>query len=90
MGVHSEVAKLAGLEIDMFTSGTDSAPIGSIDSISDDDGGYITVEKPGLLAGKKCLNFDEGSILLQANPKQFFRSYFVFTASDEPVGSHSY
>ena len=85
-----EVAKLAGLEIDMFTSGTDSALIGSIDSISDDDGGYITVEKPGLLAGKKCLNFDEGSILLQANPKQFFSEVILYLQQAmNPVGSHS-
>ena len=85
-----EVANLAGLDIEMFTSGTDSALIGSIDSISDDDGGYITVEKPGLLAGKKCLNFDEGSILLQPNPKQFFSEVILYLQqSMNPVGSHS-
>jgi|TARA_R100000482_G_C5121023_1_gene145780 hypothetical protein len=85
-----EVAKLAGLDIDMFTSGTDSALIGSIDSVPDDDGGYITVEKPGLLAGKKCLNFDEGSILLQANPKQFFSEVILYLQQAmNPIGSHS-
>jgi len=85
-----EVAKLAGIDIDMFTSGTDSALIGSIDSIKDDDGGYITVEKPGLLAGNKCLNFDEGSILLQANPKQFFSEVILYLQQAmNPVGSHS-
>lgn len=85
-----EVAKLANIEIDMFTSGTDSALIGSIDSIPDDDGGYITVEKPGLLAGKKCLNFDEGSILLQANPKQFFSEVILYLQQAmNPIGSHS-
>jgi len=85
-----EVADLAGIEIDMFTSGTDSALIGSIDSIKDDDGGYITVEKPGLLAGKKCLNFDEGSILLQPNPKQFFSEVILYLQqSMNPIGSHS-
>jgi len=85
-----EVADLAGLNIDMFTSGTDSALIGSIDSIPDDDGGYMTVEKPGLLAGKKCLNFDEGSILLQANPKQFFSEVILYLQQAmNPVGSHS-
>ena len=85
-----EVAKEAGIEIEMFTSGTDSALIGSIDSIKDDDGGYITVEKPGLLAGKKCLNFDEGSILLQANPKQFFSEVILYLQqSMNPIGSHS-
>ena len=85
-----EVAKLANIESDMFTSGTDSALIGSIDSIPDDEGGYITVEKPGLLAGKKCLNFDEGSILLQANPKQFFSEVILYLQQAmNPIGSHS-
>ena len=85
-----EIAKLAGLETEMFTSGTDSALIGSIDSIPDDDGGYISVEKPGLLAGKKCLNFDEGSILLQPNPKQFFSEVILYLQQAmNTVGSHS-
>lgn len=85
-----EVAEKAGLNIDMFTSGTDSALIGSIDSVSDGEGGYETVEKPGLLAGKKCLNFDEGSILLQSNPKQFFSEVILYLQQAmNPVGSHS-
>ena len=85
-----EIAKLAGLETEMFTSGTDSALIGSIDSIPDDDGGYISVEKPGLLAGKKCLNFNEGSILLQPNPKQFFSEVILYLQQAmNTVGSHS-
>jgi hypothetical protein len=85
-----EVAKKAGLNTDMFTSGTDSALIGSIDSVSDGDGGYETVEKEGLLGGKKCLNFDEGSILLQSNPKQFFSEVILYLQQAmNPVGSHS-
>jgi len=85
-----EVAKLAGLPIDMFTSGTDSALIGSIDSIPDGEGGYETIQKEGLLAGKKCLNFDEGSILLQANPKQFFSEVILYLQQAmNTVGSHS-
>ncbi|MAA64961.1 MAG: hypothetical protein CL581_09335 [Alteromonadaceae bacterium] len=85
-----EVAKLAGLNIDMFTSGTDSALIGSIDSVSDGEGGYETVEKEGLLGGKKCLNFDEGSILLQPNPKQFFSEVILYLQQAmNTVGSHS-
>ena len=85
-----EVAELAGLDTDMFTSGTDSALIGSIDSVSDGEGGYETIEKPGLLAGKKCLNFDEGSILLQSNPKQFFSEVILYLQQAmNTVGSHS-
>ena len=85
-----EVADLAGLNIDMFTSGTDSALIGSIDSVSDGDGGYDLVQNEGLLGGKKCLNFDEGSILLQSNPKQFFSEVILYLQQAmNPVGSHS-
>ncbi len=85
-----EVAELAGLDIDMFTSGTDSALIGSIDSVSDGDGGYELVQNEGLLGGKKCLNFDEGSILLQSNPKQFFSEVILYLQQAmNPVGSHS-
>ena len=85
-----EVAEKAGLNTDMFTSGTDSALIGSIDSFSDGEGGYETVEKEGLLGGKKCLNFDEGSILLQSNPKQFFSEVILYLQQAmNTVGSHS-
>ena len=79
------MAELAGLNTDMFTSGTDSALIGSIDSVSDGSGGYDIVQNEGLLAGKKCLNFDEGSILLQSNPKQFFSEVilYLFATGDE-------
>lgn len=85
-----EVAKLAGLDTDMFTSGTDSALIGSIDSVSDGEGGYQLIQNEGLLAGKKCLNFDEGSILLQANPKQFFSEVILYLQQAmNNVGSHS-
>ena len=85
-----EVADLAGLNIDMFTSGTDSALIGSIDSVSDGEGGYELVQNEGLLGGKKCLNFDEGSILLQSNPKQFFSEVILYLQQAmNPVGSHS-
>ena len=85
-----EVAELAGLDIDMFTSGTDSALIGSIDSVSDGNGGYEIVQNQGLLGGRKCLNFDEGSILLQSNPKQFFSEVILYLQQAmNPVGSHS-
>jgi len=85
-----EVAELAGLNTDMFTSGTDSALIGSIDSVSDGSGGYDIVQNEGLLAGKKCLNFDEGSILLQSNPKQFFSEVILYLQQAmNTVGSHS-
>ncbi len=85
-----EIAKLADLPIDMFTTGTDAALIGSFESVKEDDGSFTIIQNPGLLAGGKCLNFDEGSILLQANPKQFFSEVILYLQQAmNPIGSHS-
>ena len=84
-----EIAVLADIKTDMFTSGTDAALIGSFDAHKDGDELVIT-QNEGLLAGKKCLNFDEGSILLQSNPKQFFSEVILYLQQAmNPVGSHS-
>ena len=53
-----EVADLAGIEADIFTSGTDAGLIGSFKTHKDEDGNYYTEEVPGLLNGNKLLNFD--------------------------------
>ena len=85
-----EIAKLADIPIDMFTTGTDAALIGSFESVKEEDGSFSITQHPGLLAGKKCLNFDEGSILLQSNPKQFFSEVILYLQQAmNPIGSHS-
>tara|TARA_R100000656_G_scaffold73436_2_gene54673 strand:+ start:2163 stop:3629 length:1467 start_codon:yes stop_codon:yes gene_type:complete len=85
-----EVAKHANLDADIFTSGTDAGLIGSFKQFKDENGDYYTEEVPGLLNGKKLLNFDEGSVLLQPNPKQFFQEVIIYLQqSMNPVGSHS-
>jgi len=85
-----EVARHANLDADIFTSGTDAGLIGSFKQMKDEDGNYYTEETPGLLNGKKLLNFDEGSILLQPNPKQFFQEVILYLQqSMNPIGSHS-
>jgi len=83
-----EVAKHANLDADLFTSGTDAGLIGSFKQYKDEDGNFYTEETPGLLNGKKLLNFDEGSVLLQPNPKQFFQEVIIYLQqSMNPVGS---
>ncbi len=83
-----EVAKHANLDADLFTSGTDAGLIGSFKQYKDEDGNFYTEETPGLLNGKKLLNFDEGSVLLQPNPKQFFQEVILYLQqSMNPVGS---
>lgn len=85
-----EVARHAGIDADIFTSGTDAGLIGSFKQYKDEDGNYVSEEQPGLLNGKKLLNFDEGSILLQPNPKQFFQEVILYLQQAmNPVGSHS-
>ena len=85
-----EVARLAGIDADIFTSGTDAGLIGSFKTHKDEDGNYYTEEVPGLLNGNKLLNFDEGSILLQPSPKQFFQEVILYLQQAmNPIGSHS-
>ena len=85
-----EVADLAGIDADIFTSGTDAGLIGSFKTHKDEDGNYYTEEVPGLLNGNKLLNFDEGSILLQPSPKQFFQEVILYLQQAmNPIGSHS-
>ncbi len=85
-----EVARVADIEADMFTSGTDAGLIGSFKTHKDENGDYYTEEVPGLLNGNKLLNFDEGSILLQPSPKQFFQEVILYLQQAmNPIGSHS-
>ena len=85
-----EVARLAEIDADIFTSGTDAGLIGSFKTHKDEDGNYYSEEVPGLLNGNKLLNFDEGSILLQPSPKQFFQEVILYLQQAmNPIGSHS-
>jgi len=85
-----EVANLAGIDADIFTSGTDAGLIGSFKTHKDEDGNYYSEEVPGLLNGNKLLNFDEGSILLQPSPKQFFQEVILYLQQAmNPIGSQS-
>jgi hypothetical protein len=84
-----EIAELAKMKVDLFTTGTDAALIGSFETHKEGDD-WVTTEKKGLLAGNSCLNFDEGSLLLAPNPKQYFSEVILYLQQAmNPIGSHS-
>ena len=84
-----EVLRLAGVEVEGFTSGTDAGLIGTI-STYEEDGQEVTVTTPGALAGKKALNFDEGSILLQGDKKAHSSETILYLQQAmNPIGTDS-
>jgi hypothetical protein len=84
----SDIMKEAEIPFELFASGTDAGLIGSTNAILDKDnkptGEVETVE--GLLAGRKAINFDEGSILLTPNKHSQETVLYLQTACN-PVGS---
>jgi len=76
------------LPTELFASGTDAGLIGSTIPVMDENGKPTseveTVE--GLLAGRKGINFDEGSILLTPNKHSQETVLYLQTACN-PVGS---
>jgi len=84
----SDVMEEAEIPFELFASGTDAGLIGSTNAILDENkkptGEYETVE--GLLAGRKAINFDEGSILLTPNKHGQETVLYLQTACN-PVGS---
>ena len=84
----SDIMENANIPFELFASGTDAGMIGSTNAILDDNnkptGEYETVE--GLLAGRKAINFDEGSILLTPNKHNQETVLYLQTACN-PVGS---
>jgi len=75
----------------MYTTGTDAGLVGSWDIVESGEGKdktYDKVKKEGLLAGRKALNFDEGSIIL--NPGKFSQETVLYLQSAcNPVGTEN-
>ena len=84
----SDIMKECGVKYELFASGTDAGLVGSTEAMLDDKGKptgeFRTVD--GLLAGKKAINFDEGSILLTPNKHGQETVLYLQTACN-PVGS---
>lgn len=83
-----DIMENVGIPIELFASGTDAGLIGSTQQILDEHGKPTDeVETvPGLLAGRKGINFDEGSILLTPNKHSQETVLYLQTACN-PVGS---
>ena len=86
----SDIMDKIGVKWDAFASGTDAGLIGSnkqeFDEHNKPTGETIIV--PGLLAGQKAINFDEGSILLTPNKHSQETVLYLQTACNA-VGSKS-
>jgi len=86
----SEIMERINVPYDSFASGTDAGLIGSTNAVLDENhkptGEFETV--PGLLAGRKAINFDEGSILLTPNKHSQETVLYLQTACNA-VGSNS-
>jgi hypothetical protein len=86
----SDVMENIKVPYDAFASGTDAGLIGSTNPVLDENhkptGEFETV--PGLLAGRKAINFDEGSILLTPNKHSQETVLYLQTACNA-VGSNS-
>ena len=84
----SDIMDNAEIPYELFASGTDAGLIGSTNPIMDDKGRPTGEVEPvmGLLAGRKAINFDEGSILLTPNKHSQETVLYLQTACN-PVGS---
>tara|TARA_R110002020_G_scaffold14091_4_gene50145 strand:- start:7683 stop:9110 length:1428 start_codon:yes stop_codon:yes gene_type:complete len=78
-----------GIEIANFTTGSDAALIGSWNKTNAGTEDEQLDLVPGLLAGKKCLNFDEGSILFDTKSKHLQEVILYLQQAMNPVGTRA-
>jgi len=85
----SEVLEGAGIDTEGYASTTDAGLIGTI--YEEKEGNEtITYTKVGALGGKKALNFDEGSVLLQGDRKTHSNETILYLQQAmNPIGSKS-
>tara|TARA_R110002012_G_scaffold4023_3_gene18597 strand:- start:42923 stop:44053 length:1131 start_codon:yes stop_codon:yes gene_type:complete len=70
----------------MFSAGTDAALIGSWNKY-EEDGEQVLELQEGLLAGKKALNFDEGSLLFETKKQHLSEVILYLQQAMNPVGT---
>jgi len=83
-----DVLKDIGVPSDMYTTGTDAGLIGGFEIEEDEDGNKTPILKEGMLAGRKALNFDEGSIILNPN-RHSMETVLYLQSACNPVGSNN-
>mgnify|MGYP003110330647 FL=1 len=83
-----DILKDIDIPTDLYTTGTDAGLIGGFEELKDGDGNIETIEKEGFLNGRKALNFDEGSIILNPN-KHSQETVLYLQSACNPVGSNN-
>ena len=81
-----DVLEALGVPQDMFSTGTDAALIGSWNKYEDNGEVVLELQK-GLLAGKKALNFDEGSVLFETKKQHLNEVVLYLQQAMNPVGT---
>tara|TARA_R110002051_G_scaffold49930_5_gene97073 strand:- start:1126 stop:2346 length:1221 start_codon:yes stop_codon:yes gene_type:complete len=80
--VIEQVMKAAGLDSVDYNSGNDAALVGTLvpDPDDEDRQNPAMITRPGILAGRKGLNFDEGSVLLKGGQHNENTTLFLQSA----------
>ena len=81
-----EILDAIGIKQDMFSTGSDAALIGSWNKY-EEDGEQVLELQEGLLAGKKALNFDEGSLLFETKKQHLSEVVLYLQQAMNPVGT---
>ena len=82
-----DILKDVGIPTDLYTSGTDAGLIGGFEETMVDGNKEVEL-KEGFLNGRKALNFDEGSIILNPN-KHSQETVLYLQSACNPVGSNN-
>jgi len=83
-----DVLRDINVPTDLYTTGTDAGLIGGYEESTDSDGIKENILKEGFLNGRKALNFDEGSIILNPN-KHSQETVLYLQSACNPVGSNN-
>jgi hypothetical protein len=83
-----DILRDVGVPSDLYTTGTDAGLIGGFEMEEDEDGNKQAILKEGMLTGRKALNFDEGSIILNPN-KHSQETVLYLQSACNPVGSNN-
>ncbi len=82
-----DILKDVGIPTDLYTTGTDAGLIGGFEEVMVDGNKEVEL-KEGFLNGRKALNFDEGSIILNPN-KHSAETVLYLQSACNPVGSNN-
>ena len=82
-----DILRDVNIPTDLYTTGTDAGLIGGFEEVVIDGNKEVEL-KEGFLNGRKALNFDEGSIILNPN-KHSAETVLYLQSACNPVGSNN-